>query len=193
MDVMHRVIYADTLTLIALVTYLGEDHRFYDGFDAYTLKEFNANKIPSDVAERFLEQKIVPSQERTFLSHMIDAGKMLYGKDILLPHTADALKIGYSNEQTQWCEKNETQIWKYFIENKLLYDTDPKLYSRFIQNAPFSKFYLELDTESPGKTGAWIGWQIVRSYMNQNQISYQELIMKSPEEIFNNSKYKPKK
>jgi hypothetical protein len=29
----------------------------------------------------------------------------------------------------------------------------------------FSKFYLEIDNESPGQVGGWIGWQIVRSYM----------------------------
>ena len=193
MDVLNRVIYADTLTLIGLDTYLGKNHRFYEGFDSYTLKEFEADKIPSDIAESFLSQKVVPTQERSFLSHLIYAGKILYGKDRLLPSTSDALKIGYTEDQIKWCEANEAQMWKYFIENKLLYDTDPKLYNRFIQNAPFSKFYLELDSESPGKVGAWIGWQIVRAYMQNNDVTLQELFIKDPKEIFEKSNYKPKK
>lgn len=193
MDVMNRAIYADTLTLIGLDTYLGKEHRFYQDFDTYTHIDFEPAKIPSDVAESFLTQHIVHPKERIFLAHIIYAGKVLYGKDRLLPETSDALKMGYSHEQIEWCKANESQIWKYFIENKLLYDTDPKLYGRFVQYAPFSKFYLELDAESPGRTGAWIGWQIVRSYMQNNDVTLQELFIKDAQEIFDKSNYKPKK
>ncbi len=193
MDVTNRAIYADTLTLIGLDTYLGKEHRFYQDFDAYTLIDFEPAKIPSDVAESFLTQHIVPPKERMFLAHLIYAGKVMYGKDRLLPETSDALKMGYTEEQIEWCKANESQIWKYFIENKLLYDTDPKLYGRFVQYAPFSKFYLELDAESPGRTGAWIGWQIVRSYMQNNDVTLHELFIKDAQEIFDKSNYKPKK
>jgi uncharacterized protein YjaZ len=85
------------------------------------------------------------------------------------------------------------QIWKYFIENKLLYSTDADLYTRFVANAPFSKFYIDIDKESPGKIGVWLGWQIVRSYMNNNNVTLQQLLQTSAEEIFKKSKYKPKK
>ena len=67
-------------------------------------------------------------------------------------------------------KENEIFIWKYFIENKLLYDTNRELVNRFINPAPFSKFYLELDRESPGKIGQWIGWNIVKSYVKNNPL-----------------------
>jgi uncharacterized protein YjaZ len=67
------------------------------------------------------------------------------------------------------------------------------LANRFINPAPFSKFYLEIDNESPGRVGAWIGWQIVRSYMKNNEVSLKQLLVMDATEIFNNSKYKPKK
>jgi hypothetical protein len=54
-------------------------------------------------------------------------------------------------------------IWRYFIDKQLLYSDDQKLIPRFINPAPFSKFYLEIDNESPGKVEL-IGWQIVNSY-----------------------------
>jgi hypothetical protein len=79
---------------------------------------------------------------------MIYAGKELYLKDLLLPETTDADKIGYKPEQIKWCQENEGYMWRYFIENKMLYDTDQKLIPRFIAPAPFSKFYLEIDNES---------------------------------------------
>jgi len=76
----------------------------------------------------------------------------------------------------------------------LLFSTDSKLPSRFINPAPFSKFYIEdVDADSPGRLGQYIGWQIVRAYMDQNDVSLKEMLIKSTEEIFNNTKFKPRK
>ena len=55
-----------------------------------------------------------------------------------------------------------------FVRNELLFKTDNNLIDRFISPAPFSKFYLEIDNESPGKIGQWIGWQILRSFRKKN-------------------------
>ena len=88
---------------------------------------------------------------------------------------------------------HEEQIWMYFIEKNLLFDTNSKLSQRFIDNAPFSKFYTAEDKATPGRIGVWLGWQIVTSYMQHNDVSLQELLKKDSEEIFNKSKYKPKK
>nr|HRM13383.1 gliding motility lipoprotein GldB [Flavobacterium sp.] len=65
--------------------------------------------------------------------------------------------------------------------------------TRFINPAPFSKFYLEIDNESPGQVGAWIGWQMVRSYMENNKVPVADLLKTDAKEIFSKSKYKPKK
>lgn len=192
-DIDAKAIYTDSLSIISLDTYLGKDHRFYQGFDTYLLEEFNPERIPSDLAESFLLRTIPFPKDRMFLSQMIYYGKLMYAKDLLLPDTNDALKIGYTQEQIQWCEANESQMWKYFVEKKVFFDTDTKLVSRFIKTAPFSKFYLDLDTESPGRVGVWVGWQIVRSYMKNNNVTLQELFKKEAKDIFDNSKYKPKK
>ena len=124
---------------------------------------------------------------------MIYAGKELYLKDLLLPEYTDADKIGYLPEQIKWCQENEGYMWRYFIEDKLLYSSDSKLPNRFINVAPFSKFYLEIDNQSPGRVGTWMGWQIVRSFMENNEVSLQQLLQMDAIEIFNKSKYKPKK
>src|SRR5690606_40108491 len=91
-------------------------------------------------------------------------------------------------------QENESYIWRFFIEENLLYSSDSKLGNRFINLAPFSKFYLEIDNESPGRIGQWIGWQIVRSYMENNpKTAIIDLFKMDAKEIFEKSKYKPKK
>jgi uncharacterized protein YjaZ len=84
-------------------------------------------------------------------------------------------------------------MWRFFIEEKLLYDTDAKLSQRFISPSPFSKFGLISDNETPGRIGAWFGLQIVRSFMKNNDIPMQEMMAMDAAAIFQKSKYKPKK
>ena len=192
MDYHNKVIYTGDMLIISLELYLGSKHRFYE-FPTYLTQNFTSSQILPDIAASFAQTKVTPPSDLTFLSQMIYNGKQLYLKDLLLPEFADADKIGYSQEQLAWCRENEGYIWRYFIENNLLYDSDQKLMSRFISPAPFSKFYLEIDNESPGRVGTWIGWQIARSYMENNKVSLNDFLKKDAKEIFEKSKYKPKK
>ncbi len=192
MDYNSKVIYADSLVIIPLELYLGKNHKFYQ-FPEYIKQNFEQNQIVPDVASSFIQTKMIPDADKTFLSQMIYLGKALYLKELLLPEYTDAARMGYTLEQMTWCSENEGYIWRYFIDKEMLYSVDAKLVPRFLSPAPFSKFYLEIDNDSPGQVGAWIGWQIVRSYMKNNDISINELLNKNAKEIFEQSKYKPKK
>ena len=192
MDYNNKVIYRDSLIVLALEMYLGKEDRFYT-FPAYIKQNFQRNQIMPDAVSAFFKYSVRPNSEKNLLARMIFEGKELYLKDVLIPESIDADKIGYTPEQLLWCQENEVYMWEYFIQKQLLYNDDSKLMARFINPAPFSKFYLEIDNESPGRVGAWIGWQIVRSYMENNQVTVSELMQKGAKEIFEKSKYKPKK
>ena len=111
----------------------------------------------------------------------------------MLPLESDAVKIGYTEEKLDWAAANESQIWRYFVERELLYSTDLKLGPRFLDPAPFSKFRLELDNESPGRLGRYMGWQIVKAFAERNTLSLEQLLLLPEDEIFKKSNYKPKK
>lgn len=192
MDYNNKVIYADSLVIVALELYLGKEHKFYQ-FPNYIKENFEEKQIMPDVVSSFSLNKILPITDKSLVNKMVYYGKQLYLKDLLLPNYTDADKIGYTPEQIKWCEENEGYMWRYFIEREMLYSDEPKLTTRFINTAPFSKFYLEIDNESPGRVGTWIGWQIVRSYMKNNDVPIEQLLKTSAKEIFEKSKYKPKK
>lgn len=194
MDYNNKVIYTGDYLLIAMELYLGADHEFYKSeFPEYIRQNFEASQIIPDVVTALSANQIPEEANKTLLSQMIYAGKELYLKDLLIPDYSDADKMGYSPEQIQWCQENESYMWRYFIDESLLFDANPKLANRFIHRAPFSKFYLEIDNESPGKVGAWLGWQIVRAYAENNKEGIKALLTTDATTIFNNSKYKPKK
>ena len=192
-DYRNKTIVTDSIVLIALDTYLGKDHRYYDNIQKYLTQNFTPSQIVSDLASQYAFKSIYQSETKTFLDEMIYYGKELYFKDNVIPFKSDAEKIGYTEEDYIWAQENEQYIWENFVEKQYLFDTDTKLVSRFINPAPFSKFGLQLDSESPGKLGRFIGWQIVRAYMKNNSVSLHEMLKTEPVEIFNNSKYKPRK
>ncbi|WP_108866470.1 gliding motility lipoprotein GldB [Aquimarina aquimarini] len=193
-DYRNKVVLSKGLLVISLDTYLGKDHHFYESIQKYLRQNFNRQYIVSDVASAYAKNQVGPIRERTFLGNLISFGKELYIKDLLLPSLSNARKIGYTEEQYEWAEINEEQIWRYFIEKQLLYSTDSELMPRFMYPAPFSKFYLEeIDKEAPDRIGQYIGWRIVASYMENNNVSLQQLLIADAETIFNKSKYKPKR
>ena len=193
-DTDGRVFYTDTLALISLDCYLGKDHRFYVDFPEFKKPEMERNQILPNLVTSFCYGKIASPTDRTLLSAMIYYGKELYMKDKLIPEYSDADKIGYTDMQIKFCQENEYYMWSNLVENKLLFDSNPKNELRFIKPAPFSRFYIEIDNQTPGRVGQWLGWQIVRSYMENNEdITLEQLLAMDAKTIFDNSKYKPKK
>ena len=192
-DYRYPVVVTDSLVLIALDNYLGKDHEFYANISDYLKQDMDKNQIVVDIAEQYARRSIFPPEKSNFLEEMIYFGKILYFKDRVIPFKTDAEKIAYTKQQLQFANLNEEMIWTHFVEKETLFDGDDKLVTRFIAEAPFSKFYLEIDNQSPGRLGQYIGWQIVRAYMINNDVDFMQMMQTDPTEIFNKSNYKPAK
>ena len=193
-DYRNKVLVTDTIALISIDTYLGSDHEFYGGIQKFITQNLTKEQLVVDLADAYAKKYIYQQQNKTLLDEMIYFGKQLYFKDVVIPFKTEAERIGYSQKQLDWAIANENYIWRFFVERELLFSTDSKLPGRFINPAPFSKFYLEeIDSDSPGRLGQYIGWQIVKAYMSQNDVSLKEMLITSTEDIFNNSKFKPRK
>ncbi|WP_235856465.1 gliding motility lipoprotein GldB [Flagellimonas oceanensis] len=188
-----RVILTDSLLLIGLDNYLGQDHHFYEGIQRYIAASLDKKFLISDVASAFSKKVLNFPRNRTLLSRMVYYGKELYLKDRLMPSATDAQKIGYSEEEMEWAKANEEQMWTYFVERELLYSTDTGLDRKFLDPAPFTKFGLELDNESPPRLGRYMGWQIVRALMEKTDIGLKQLLETPADEILKQSNYKPKR
>ncbi len=191
-DYDNRIIYNGEFLLISLDCYLGANHRFYTDYPEYIKQNNHKKHIIVDVANAIINKQIPPNTKRNFIHKIIYEGKKMYLLDVYLPKISDQEKAGYNAQKYQWALNSEENVWKYFIEKEILYSTDAGLNKRFLNIAPFSKFYSGEDNLSPGRIGVWTGWQIVRSYMKKNNVSLPELLKTEEEEIFKKSKYKPK-
>lgn len=156
---------------VGLDMYLGPKNR--------TVEKISTEMMPQYVKDKMLKEYLVVDIMRgwfetnfmkelssgdDFLTSIIHQGKILYALDALMPEEMDHIKIRFSEDQLQWCINNEENIWKSIIDQKLLYSKNQGDISKFIEEAPFTS---GLPQNSPGRVGVFIGWQMVRSYMEE--------------------------
>ncbi len=195
-DIQYPVKYADDRLIIALDLFLG---RNYPVYKMWGLPEYMTNRMTKDyvvlstateIGRAYVDRNA--GRGKSMLEQMIYEGKLLYFTDVAIPDAPDSLRIGYTTQQLAWAEKNQGNVWSFFIEKKLLHTTEMKDINKFIGEAPFTSAFSK---NSAPRIGRYIGWQIVRAYMAKNKdVTVPELLKnKNAQEILNKSGYKPKK
>jgi len=178
--------------IIALDMYLGNDLEAYRkmGLPLYQISNMNRNNIARDAMYELYFYHFAEKPGKDFLQMMINKGKHLYFLDAMMPKTNDEIKIGYTPEKLSWCRENESQIWAFIIENDLLYSSEINIKRKFFVDGPFTS---DFSSDSPARIGEWMGWQVVRAYMNNNpEITLQQLFEENDAQtILKRSGYKP--
>jgi hypothetical protein len=182
---------------VGLQQYAGKDFSFYQSpqgleiFPAYISRRFERTYIPIN-ALKLVVQELCPDSIGfgPLIDQLVVHGREAWLLDQFLPTAADSLKLGFTQQQADWCEKNEALIWSYLVKNVDLQSTDPNLIQNFLGEAPFTA---GLDQEhSPGNLGRWIGRQIVRAYLQKNPSATPIQVVKlTPAQIIEGAAYKP--
>lgn len=183
------------LLCISLDKYLGPGSGFYKYETApvpqYLLRRFTPDYMVSNCMHVMATANFEFSTSgKKLLDAMIYNGKILFLQRQVLPATADSIITGYTQADLQWCIDNEPEIWKFFIEKKLLYSPDPLLYSKYVSEGPSTSGMPEA---APGNIGSWVGWRIVTAFMQKNKgLTLQQLMdEQDAQKILTESKYKP--
>lgn len=176
--------------------FMGKDHPIYTSeegmamYPAFISRKFEPAYIPVSAMKNIVLD-MYPEQlsGKPLIAQMIELGKRIYVVDHLLPQLSDTLISGYSAKQLEACINNEKNIWSFFIQNDLLYKSDPQLVREYVTEGPFTQAF---GKESPGNIGQFLGWQIVKKWMNKNSdLSFDALMKKDPVQLFEESRYKP--
>jgi len=184
---------AEGLIGISLDKYLGAETAYYPmlGFPRYKQRKMIPEMIPADALYVWAMGEFeIGSKATTLLDHIVHEGKLLYFLEAMMPEAPDTLITGFTAKQTEWCKKNEPQIWTYLIEHELLYSTKKMDIVRYINDGPHTNGF---PLESPARTGAWLGRQIIRKYLKRNPDVTLERLMenKNYQEILSASGYLP--
>jgi gliding motility-associated lipoprotein GldB len=185
---------------IGLDMFMGKDSQFYKGIvesvPTYISRRFSPEYMTPRLTETFAREELFPErdEDRTLISKIIHNGKILYFMDqVLNEELPDSLKIGYTTQQLDWCKTYEADIWGFFLENDLLFETDYQKIQVYLSEGPFTPGLGDKNQSAP-KLGVWMGWQIVRKYMQENKsVTLQQLMSeKDAQLILTGSRYKPK-
>ena len=81
---------------------------------------------------------------------------------------------------------------KYFVQKivkeNYLYSTDHMLITRLTNDAAST---IVVSPQSPGRVGAWIGWQIVNQYANKKGFLLEDILSMDAQTILKGAKYNP--
>ena len=192
LDYENRVIFMDSVLVIAIDMYLGVDNKHYDAIALQMFKRTRLDEqfIPVDAmrAVAHYELEKMPQPLTTLLDHMILHGKVAYFLEQTLPKTDMATRFGYMPEQMAWVRKNEKAVWSYLMREQLLYEQNAFRYRTFVNESPT----IQMFPGSPGRVGHYLGYQIVRQYMRNTGQTIPELFAETDSQtILRLSNYRP--
>jgi len=133
---------------------------------------------------RFREQ----SEGKNLLAELVFAGKATYLTKVLLGLNGEQRVLNYSNSQMMWCEEKEYDIWKSLVERDMIFSDDKMEISKLMNDGPFTP---GLPQESPGGLGKWIGYRMVKQYMDKNPDVTLRQLMESQDDRSILKHYKP--
>ncbi len=188
----YNIVYVDSTLGIGLDMFLGENNMFYSMMQLPKFRTRTMNKehvLSSAVRGWVITEFDNADPVNNLLNHMIFYGKIFYVCDALMPDVQDSIKMGYTTAQMNYLDKYEKNVWGFFVTDNKLYDNDMKLVSEFTSDGPFTR---AISKECPPRVAMWLGRQIVKSYMEHNEVSLEDLMNeKDAQKILSKSKYKP--
>ena len=168
--------------IVGLERYIGGNHPIIK--ETLNPKDF-PEWIKNGMNERFMDRDVISAWVSTHLfketngyhiTEMIRWGKVhvitemclrIDNKDI----SPDEV-LRWSKEQYDWAVKNEKKFYKYLMDENLLFDSNEKNRAYLLNNGPYT---IGLPDESPDRMGQFLGYQIVRNYVLDQNIALDEL------------------
>jgi hypothetical protein len=184
----------DSLLAIGLDRYLGSMEPLYRaaGIYNYIAADMYPERIPSDCMSFWAETEFPFNDSvNNLISNMIYQGRILYFTRTILEYYPDTLNLGFSSDEIEYLKKNESSMWTFLIEHKLLFNTDRFTINKFILEGPFTT---DFGRNSPARAAVWIGYRITEAYVNRKKDGGLSSLMNETDylRILNESGYNPR-
>jgi hypothetical protein len=189
------LVVSDTLIMVSLDYYMGKNGKYRPRLYQYLLNRYEPEDIvPScmlifGIGEQFNKTSL---DDNSVLADMIAYGKSFYFAKHMLPCVPDSTLIWYSTEEINGARENEDLIWARLIDDQVLFSTSRTVNQKFLGERPKT---LEVGEKCPGRIAQWVGWEIVKKYMETHAaVTLPQLMATSdPRQLFRESRYKPER
>jgi hypothetical protein len=164
---------------IGLERYLGSNstviQKYLDPREFYNwIKEgMDARFLERDALAGWISTHVVESKEGNLAERMIFWGKVLYYTKAAFPEMDDHLIMRYKKSGWDWAIKNERDFWEYLVKEKSLFASDELMIANMINPGPTTSGLPEKG--GPDRMGQFIGYRMVRHYMEEKEIDVAKL------------------
>jgi hypothetical protein len=177
---------------IGLEQYLGKNsptikrlpsEPFYD----WMKEGFDKTYLERDAVLSWILTHVLPETNGNLAEKIIYYGKALYLTEASMPNASKNIIARYTAQDLKWADDNEYSFWKYLVDENMLFKTDERAANNMLSEGPFTP---GLPEKGPDRLGQFLGWKIVKNYMENTKISFEDLIQTPYNEIL--QKYEPK-
>jgi hypothetical protein len=162
---------------LGLERYLGEktdvikelpNDRFFSWIKEGMAPQF----MERDAVIGWLSTHYMEETKENYATEMIRWGKLLFITSACLPQEKESIILRYTPKDYDWALASEGALWKYLVDEQLLYNTGEDAKQSLLHEGPFTR---GLPQESPDRMGQFLGYRMVKQYMEQNTLSLVQL------------------
>lgn len=147
-----------------------------EGMPAWIKRYARTEQIAPYLAITYLNGRYLEKHPRkTMLDEMIYQGKLWYSLMKLAPDLAPERLLGYSSDEWKFLQKEESNIWNFYLQEKILFSTD--------FNRGYKRFFIQgerttgagLPEDCPPRIGNFSGLKIVTAYADKTGKSLKQI------------------
>lgn len=173
----HSGFFADTYVApgqlaIGLDYYLGPEHPIVQSLPS-EVAHYQRSKMRPDqlvvgaMGDFFADYFEGVERGERLVDHLVHQGKFMYILDAAMPHTPDSIKMRYTSSEMEWAQENETLVWMELADQSVMFDDSQVNVGKWINDGPWTNAG-QIPDSSPSRLGIYIGWQMVRDYMEEH-------------------------
>ena len=179
----NSVVSSENTIGVGIERYLGAENKAIeqlpdDPFYPYIKRRMDRQFLVRDMMMSWLGSNVLPqiNDEAELADVMTQWGKHFYALEACFPEMDKHLIIRYFSEEMEWAMENEREFWDYLVAQNSLFKRDYKMALKIFSDGPFTSG-LPISDTAPPRLGQFLGWRIVKKYMDKNpEITLEELM-----------------
>jgi hypothetical protein len=163
---------------IGLESYLGEKTDVIKELPQEPFYEW----IKEGMEDKFLTRDAICSWVMTHYVEEVDGnlaeqivrwGKILYLTQAAFPMKDPSIVMRYSDVDYKWAIENEYSLWKYLVDEKMLFSINELNVKNLMKEGPFT---IGLPEKGPDRLGQFLGFRIIQKYMEVKEVTLEQLV-----------------
>jgi hypothetical protein len=142
-------------------------------FPEWMKEGMDAQFLTRDALCSWIMTHCVEDTKGNLAENIIRWGKILYLTQAAFPQADPALILRYSAEDHKWALENEYALWKYLVDQKMLFKIDELNNTNLLNDGPFTP---GLPEKGPDRLGQFLGFRMIQKYMEIKDITVEQLI-----------------